>query len=176
MTSLIPQHIIKSITVLALLMVTQTSFGQTGQKEEQVLFSYTFTVVSATDTLPENAPVTVSGKVIDKADGAYLPGVNIYIKGKTYQGTQTDIDGNFTLNAKRCDTLEISFISFNPQTIIVEDDQPLTISLEELPEVYFNDSGYYNMTRKKVYPIELKKRTFFGRIFHKIGNIFRKNE
>lgn len=174
MTSLIPENIIKSITVLSLCMVAQASFGQTSQKDKEVLFSYTFTVVPATEALTENAPVTVSGKVIDKADGVYLPGANIRIKGKTFAGTQTDLDGNFTLNAKRCDTLEISFISFHPQTIIVEDDQPLTISLEELPEIYFNDPGYYNMTRKKVCPVELKKRTFLGRIFHKKGDIFKR--
>lgn len=173
MTNLIPKHIIKPITVLAFLVAAQVSFAQTAQKDEKVLFSYTFNVVPATDALPENMPVTVSGKVIDKADGAYMPGANICIKGKTFAGTQTDIDGNFTLNTYRCDTLEISFIGYSTQTIIIEDEKPLTISLEELPEklivIY---PGYIQKDICPGVPVKIKKRSFLGRLFHKKGDIF----
>ncbi len=40
---------------------------------------------------------TVSGTVVDK-DGFGIPGVNVMVKGTT-NGTSTDIDGKFSLNA-----------------------------------------------------------------------------
>lgn len=159
---------------MALAIATQDCFGQTGEKDKQVLFSYTFNVVPAKDAIAENAPITVSGKVISKADGFGLPSARIYIKGKTYSGTQTDIEGNFTLNTQRCDELEISFIGFNTQTITVENDERLTISIEESPEelvvIY---PGYIQKNICPGTPIKVKKRTFLGRLFHKKGDIFR---
>ncbi len=49
---------------------------------------------------------TVSGTVVDK-DGLGIPGVNVVVKGTT-NGTSTDIDGKFTLNAL-ADKAELQF-------------------------------------------------------------------
>ncbi len=49
---------------------------------------------------------TVSGTVVDK-DGLGIPGVNVMVKGTT-NGTSTDIDGKFTLNAL-ADKAELQF-------------------------------------------------------------------
>ncbi|MFP5438077.1 MAG: carboxypeptidase-like regulatory domain-containing protein [Bacteroidia bacterium] len=174
MTSLIPNHITKCIAFLALTIAIEDCFGQTGEKDKQVLFSYTFNVVPAKDAIAENAPVTVSGKVISKADGFGLPGARIHIKGKTHPGTQTDIEGNFTLNTQRCDELEISFIGYSTQTMTVENDEHLIISMEESPEELV--VIYPGYIQKKICPgtlIKVKKRTFLGRLFHKKGDIFR---
>ncbi|WP_297694401.1 carboxypeptidase-like regulatory domain-containing protein, partial [uncultured Eudoraea sp.] len=51
---------------------------------------------------------TISGKVVTN-NGMPLPTVDIIIKGTT-QGTITDIEGNYEINAKRGDVLVFSHI------------------------------------------------------------------
>jgi len=53
---------------------------------------------------------TISGTVSDNA-GIPLPGVNIIIKGTT-TGTQTDFDGNYSINASAGDVLTFSYVGF----------------------------------------------------------------
>ncbi|HLU51825.1 MAG TPA: carboxypeptidase-like regulatory domain-containing protein, partial [Flavobacteriaceae bacterium] len=53
---------------------------------------------------------TISGNVTDDA-GFPLPGVNILVKG-TQTGTQSDFDGNYTLNASVGQTLVFSYVGF----------------------------------------------------------------
>jgi hypothetical protein len=136
------------------------------RKRQAVLFSYTFNVVPAKDAIAENAPVTVSGKVISKADGFGLPSAGIRIKGKTSPGTQTDIEGNFTLDTQQCDELKIKFIGFNTQTVTVENDERLTISMEESPEVLV--VIYPGYTQKNICPgthIKVKKKYILREAF-----------
>ncbi len=51
---------------------------------------------------------TITGNVTDK-EGVPLPGVNVIIKG-TSQGTQTDFDGIYTIQAAQGDVLVFSFL------------------------------------------------------------------
>lgn len=60
---------------------------------------------------------TVSGAVTDD-QGLPLPGVNIIIKG-TSSGTQTDFDGNYSLEASNGSTLVFSYIGFESQEVNV---------------------------------------------------------
>ncbi len=53
----------------------------------------------------------VSGTVSDNS-GLPLPGVNIIVKG-TSNGTQSDFDGNYTVNASVGQTIVFSYIGFN---------------------------------------------------------------
>ena len=62
-------------------------------------------------------PPSISGIVKDDT-GIPLPGVNIIIKG-TKNGTTTDFDGNFTLEANPEDYLVISYMGFETQTLKV---------------------------------------------------------
>lgn len=48
----------------------------------------------------------VSGTL--KADGGPLPGANVIIKGTT-KGTQTDFEGNYSIDCKVGDTLNYCF-------------------------------------------------------------------
>ncbi len=59
------------------------------------------------------AQQTISGTVTDDI-GLPLPGVNIVIKGTT-TGTQSDFDGNYTINANSGQTLVFTYVGFAPQ-------------------------------------------------------------
>ncbi|OBQ56033.1 carboxypeptidase-like regulatory domain-containing protein [Tamlana sp. s12] len=61
----------------------------------------------------------VAGTVYDET-GAPIPAVNVIIKGTT-RGTMTNFDGNYSLEAKKGDILEISYIGFDTQDIEIKD-------------------------------------------------------
>jgi hypothetical protein len=70
----------------------------------------------------------VTGNVSD-VNGESIIGASILEKGTT-NGTVTDIDGNFTLNVSEGATLQISYIGYTTQEVVVT-ARPLTIILEE---------------------------------------------
>lgn len=59
---------------------------------------------------------TITGTVTEA--GLPLPGVSVVVKGTT-RGTQTDMDGNYTIAAKSGESLVFSFIGMKDQTIVV---------------------------------------------------------
>jgi TonB-linked SusC/RagA family outer membrane protein len=63
--------------------------------------------------------VTVSGVVTSRSDGLTLPGANVSVKGTT-AGTQTDLNGKFTITAKINDVLRISFTGLATQEITIK--------------------------------------------------------
>ncbi|WP_291963648.1 carboxypeptidase-like regulatory domain-containing protein, partial [Maribacter sp.] len=59
----------------------------------------------------------ISGTVLDGDTNTPLPGATVMVKGTT-NGTSTDFDGNFTINASsESGTLVISYIGFNSKQI-----------------------------------------------------------
>lgn len=72
----------------------------------------------------------ITGKVTSGVDGSALPGVSILVKG-TNQGTSTDADGGYTLNAAPNSTLIFSFIGFKTQEEAVGNRNVINIVLEE---------------------------------------------
>ena len=73
--------------------------------------------------------VKVKGKVVD-ATGEPLIGVSILVKGST-NGTVTDVDGNFNIEAVKGATLEISYIGYTTQSIPVTGNVSLNIVMKE---------------------------------------------
>lgn len=73
---------------------------------------------------------TISGMVTAQSDGIPLPGVNVLIKG-TAKGTQTDYDGNYSIEAAKGDVLEISFLGMKTQLITVKDSNTVNVVLED---------------------------------------------
>ncbi|SDM31246.1 TonB-linked outer membrane protein, SusC/RagA family [Catalinimonas alkaloidigena] len=72
----------------------------------------------------------VSGKVTD-ANGEELPGVSIIVKG-TNNGTVTDIQGNYSLNApSSADTLVVSSVGYATREVPINGRSTVDISLEE---------------------------------------------
>ena len=92
---------------------------------------------------------TVSGNVTDAADGSPLPGVNILVQGTT-NGTQTDFDGNYSIEASEGDVLAISYIGMKNQSITIGSSNTINVSMEidasQLDEVVVTALG---ITRKK---------------------------
>ncbi|MEO2059538.1 MAG: TonB-dependent receptor [Mesonia sp.] len=79
---------------------------------------------------------TISGTVTDDA-GLPLPGVNVLIEG-TSTGTQTDFDGNYTIEASEGETIVFSYVGFTPQSFVVGETQDFNIQLasgNELDEI-----------------------------------------
>ncbi len=109
-----------------------------------------------------NEEIEVSGIVSDEIGP--LPGANIVIKG-TSNETQTDLDGNFIIKAKKGDFLIISFISLLSQEIRIEQNSNINIILKNDPTT--------SLRGEIIVGVIQKKRTFFGRMFHSIGNWFR---
>ena len=70
----------------------------------------------------------ITGNVSD-ATGEPIIGASVIVKGTT-NGTITDFDGNFTLNAPAKSVLEVSYVGYQTQTVTVGDG-PLKIILQE---------------------------------------------
>lgn len=73
---------------------------------------------------------TVTGKVTSGVDGSALPGVSILVKG-TNQGTTTDFDGAYSINASGSNTLVFSFIGFTTTEEAVGNRSTINIVLTE---------------------------------------------
>ncbi|WP_417369279.1 carboxypeptidase-like regulatory domain-containing protein [Flavobacterium beibuense] len=110
----------------------------------------------AQETVPEKWIVT--GTVSDEL-GA-LPSTNIIVKGTT-RSTQTDIEGNYSIEVERGDVLQFSYIAHNPVEITINSSSEINITMTEECIEHGIAGGI------------MVRRSFFGRIFHSIGNIFR---
>ena len=71
----------------------------------------------------------ITGKITD-TDHNPLPGVNVVIKG-TVQGTITDPDGNYSINASAGDSLEFSMVGMKSQTIAAGDQTMINVTLAQ---------------------------------------------
>jgi len=91
---------------------------------------------------------TLKGTVTGKSDNMPIPGVNIIIVNST-KGATTDFDGNFQLEVKKGDVLQFSYVGYATQSITIDNQQTLNVSLAEdansLDEVVVVGYG----TRKK---------------------------
>lgn len=72
---------------------------------------------------------TIRGKVID-TNGAPVIGANIVEKGTT-NGTTTDVEGNFSINAKSGSTLVITFIGYVREEVKANAGRRMEIILQE---------------------------------------------
>lgn len=71
----------------------------------------------------------VTGTVISGSDNEPLIGASVMVQG-TKVGSVTDLDGNFTIDAKNGQTLEVSYLGFITQKVKVN-GQKLNITLQE---------------------------------------------
>jgi TonB-dependent SusC/RagA subfamily outer membrane receptor len=72
---------------------------------------------------------TITGTVYDTSDRPVV-GASILIKGTT-KGTTSDFDGNYTIKANKKDVLEISYVGFITQEVVVNEQTKVNINLQE---------------------------------------------
>lgn len=72
---------------------------------------------------------TIKGIVTAAEDKMPIPGVNILILNTT-RGTSTDFDGNFAIEVKKDEILQISYLGYKTQTVVVTGQLSLAIALE----------------------------------------------
>ncbi len=73
---------------------------------------------------------TVTGTVTSASDGGPLPGVNVLVQGTT-NGTQTDFDGNYSIEAEEGNVLIFSYIGTASQSIKVGSANTIDVTLQE---------------------------------------------
>ena len=94
---------------------------------------------------------TVTGVVSD-AIGP-IPGANVVVKGTT-RGTQTDVDGKYSINAKAGDVLVFSFVGMTESTATVGASNTVNVKLQEgvsLTEVVVTAFGIKRKTKELAY-------------------------
>lgn len=108
----------------------------------------------ATDSVKK---ITITGVVKDD-DGMPLPGAVINIKDSE-KYVQTDEFGKYVILANLKDTLQFMFLGFDNYEIEIK-SSTINVQLTRSENIIGQMITY-------------KKRTFFGKTFHKIGNWFR---
>ena len=94
---------------------------------------------------------TVTGTITSTTDGLPLFGVNVLVKD-TKNGTQTDFNGNYTLNAKKGDILIFSFVGLKSQSITIGSSNTINVSMEE-------DASQLNVVVVTALGIKRKEKT-----------------
>lgn len=111
-----------------------------------------------------NESSIISGTVIDQ-EGLPIPNANIFNRSSG-ANVQTDFDGRYFIEAGSGDIIECSYIGYKIENFTV------------------SKQTEYNIQFKPDYDMEIVmvvygrpdvKRTFFGRLIHAIGNLFRKS-
>ena len=110
--------------------------------KKNLLMTFLFTLLSVASLFAQDKKV--SGKVTSAEDGSGLPGVTVQIKG-TGKGTQSDVNGNYSLSVPSSATLVFSFVGLNPKTVAVGNqsviDVKLTTDTRQLSEVVVTGTG-----------------------------------
>lgn len=103
------------------------------------------------------APVTITGTVLEAATGDPLPGVSILLVG-TATGTSTDLDGKFSLQAPIGGVLRLTYIGFAQQEVTIVNSNPLEIFMDEniqaLDEVVITALGIKREQKSLSYSVQ----------------------
>lgn len=104
----------------------------------------------------QQSELTIKGIVTD-VKNEVLIGVNVLVKNTTI-GAITDLDGAFSLKAKKGDVLVISYTGYASQEIVVKDNLPINVILKEdlteLNEVVVTALGIKKETKALTYNVQ----------------------
>ncbi len=93
----------------------------------QLTFATNLTTNLAFDNLHEAPAKNVTGTITDDT-GEPMIGVSVVVKGTT-RGAITDINGQFTIDANEGDILEISYIGFVAQEVVIGSESSYAVNL-----------------------------------------------
>src|SRR5690606_18056535 len=79
---------------------------------------------------------SVSGKVTDAINNQPLPGVTVMVKGVTEGATQTNAEGNYSIEANRGDVLVFQFIGMKSEERTVGTSSVINVSMEASAEFW----------------------------------------
>jgi TonB-dependent SusC/RagA subfamily outer membrane receptor len=116
---------------------------------KRIIISSITLLLSCSFSILQAQNMSIKGSIKDES-GQGLPGASVVVKG-TSTGAVTDNDGNFTLELAKGSTLIISYVGYDNQEIIVNDNTPLSIQLtsgKSLNEVVV--VGYGTQRKKDV--------------------------
>ena len=74
--------------------------------------------------------LTLKGQVVDAGDNMPMPGVNVIVAG-TNNGTSTNFDGNYEIDAKEGDVLQFTYVGYLTQLIPVTTNTTINVALVE---------------------------------------------
>lgn len=134
---------------------TQVNTEQTDSKTDDIIG----------DTIVIIKSNRIINGVVKDSEGMVIPGVNIMLSGSK-KVAKTDYDGSFSIEANQGEIIQFTFPGMIQQEVEIKNLDTLNIFLVE--EIVIIDDDIFMGV---VAP--LKHRTFFGRIFHSIGSIFR---
>jgi TonB-dependent starch-binding outer membrane protein SusC len=110
--------------------------------KKNLLMTFLFTFLAAASLFAQDKKVT--GKVTSAEDGSGLPGVTISVKGTT-KGTQSDVNGSYSISVPSSATLVFTFVGLNPQSVQVGSksviDVKLSTDARQLSEVVVTGTG-----------------------------------
>lgn len=101
-------------------------FNFTNPKDSYILKKY-LEKIRHIDEIPANSK-RITGVVLES--GMPLPGATVIVKS-TNRGTQTDFDGAFSIEAVKGEIIEVSFIGMKTQSITIDKQKRLEITLTE---------------------------------------------
>ena len=76
---------------------------------------------------------TISGNITDD-EGVPLPGATVLVQG-TNNGTTTDFDGNFSIQANVGDVINISYVGYESINQTVNNQDSISVSLSPANEL-----------------------------------------
>lgn len=86
-----------------------------------------FSMIVAT---AKNPDITVTGTILDESNGEPLIGTSITVK-EAKRSTLADLHGNFSINAKKGETLIVSFVGYETKNVKINSNKP-TICLKSI--------------------------------------------
>ena len=94
-------------------------------------------IISRSEQIQPDELLKIRG-VVKEESGMAIPGATVVVKGTT-RGVITDVDGSYSIEARKGDQLIFSFIGFNSQTIAIENNAIIDVTMspktEELEDV-----------------------------------------
>ena len=74
--------------------------------------------------------VSIKGVVVD-ASGETVIGANVMEKGSKTNGTVTDIDGKFSISLPKGHMIQISYVGYTTQEVLIKDKKDIKITIKE---------------------------------------------
>lgn len=115
----------------------------------------TLMLVAAVSAFAQN--ITVKGAITDAQTGEAIPGASVLLKG-TFNGTVTDINGNYSISVPADAVLEVSFIGYENVSVDVNGKAAINVainpSVEYLNEVVVTAMGISHEKKALGYAVQ----------------------